>query len=89
MPNIKSAQKRAELAKKRTARNASIKSATRTAVKKFETAFEHKDPAASAASFRKAVIALDKAVSKGVLHKNTAARKKSRLARKFNSLAQA
>ncbi|MDA8336566.1 MAG: 30S ribosomal protein S20 [Peptococcaceae bacterium] len=89
MPNIKSAEKRVELARKRTARNAAIKSATRTAVKKFETAFGQHDAPATAASFKKAAIALDKAVSKGVLHKNTAARKKSRLAKKANKLAQA
>ena len=89
MPNIKSAEKRVELARKRTARNAAIKSATRTAVKKLETALGQHNSAAAADNFQKAARALDKAVSKGVLHKNTAARKKSRLAKKANSLAQA
>jgi len=89
LPNIKSAVKRVELAKKRTMRNASIKSATRTAVKKFEVALEQNDAATTATSFKKAVVALDKAVSKGVLHKNTAARKKSQIAKKVNSLAKA
>lgn len=89
MPNIKSASKRVELSRKRAVRNAAIKSATRTAVKKFELAFTQNDTATTAVNFKKASVALDKAVSKGVLHKNTAARKKSQLAKKVNSLAQA
>jgi small subunit ribosomal protein S20 len=89
VPNIKSAAKRVEVIRKRTLRNASIRSATRTAVKKFEVSLGKDDAAQTAANFKKALIALDKAVSKGVLHKNTAARKKSRLAKKFNKAAQA
>ncbi len=83
MPNIKSAAKRVEITRKRTARNAPIKTAVKTSIKKFNEA-ETKEQAAAA--FRKAVISIDKAVSKGVLHKNAAARKKSKLARKLNAM---
>ncbi len=86
MANIKSAMKRAKLAAERTARNRSIKSSVRTAVKKFESALAQ-DAAAAADAYRKAASALDKGVTKGVVHKNAAARKKSRLARKLNAKA--
>ncbi|MGE5485570.1 MAG: 30S ribosomal protein S20 [Ignavibacteriales bacterium] len=84
MANIKSAIKRAKLAAEKTARNKSIKSGVRTAVKKFEAAAAG-DPATAVESLRKASSALDKAVTKGVIHRNAADRKKSRLARKLNA----
>jgi small subunit ribosomal protein S20 len=86
MPNIKSAIKRVKTISTRTLRNAAAKSALRTAVKKFEVAVAAKD-ANSAALLKQANRALDKAVTKGLLHKNTAARKKSRLTKKFNELS--
>lgn len=84
MPNIKSAAKRVEIARKRTIRNASIKSAVKTAIRKFEVALKGESREVAEATLRKALVALDKAVTKGVLHKNAAARKKSRLTKRFN-----
>lgn len=83
MPNIKSAEKRVDVIEKRTLRNAPIKTAVKTSVRKFEEALTAA-PDAAKEKLTKAVEAIDKAVTKGVLHKNTAARKKSRLAKKFN-----
>jgi small subunit ribosomal protein S20 len=80
MPNLKSAKKRVRIEAKRRARNHSIKSATRTYVTRARNAI-----AASAAApeteeaVREAIRQLDKAVSKGVIHRNNAARRKSRL----------
>ncbi|MBU7005918.1 30S ribosomal protein S20 [Phosphitispora fastidiosa] len=85
MANIKSAIKRIELIRKNTVRNTAIKTGVKTRLRKFVEA-ENKDEAANA--FKQAVTALDKAVAKGVLHKNTAARKKSRLAKRLNNMAQ-
>ncbi len=86
MPNIKSAEKRVEVIRKKTLRNSSLKSALRTSIRKFDEALAgNKDDAGT--KLCRALIAIDKAVTKGVLHKNTAARKKSRLALKFNNHA--
>lgn len=83
MPNIKSAKKRVRVIATKTARNKAIRSDLRTAVKKanaaLETAADNK-----AESVRAAVQKIDKAVTKGILHKNTAARKKSQLVRSLN-----
>lgn len=87
MPNIKSAIKRVKTANKRNARNASQKSALRTAIKTFETAVEKNDVEVAKTALLNATKKLDKAVTKGLIHKNTAARKKSRLTKKLNSLA--
>ncbi|SHK79143.1 30S ribosomal protein S20 [Desulforamulus aeronauticus] len=84
MPNIKSAIKRVEIAQKRTIRNASIKSAVKTAIRKYEVALKSESREVAETTLRKALVALDKAVTKGVLHKNAAARKKSRLTKRFN-----
>ena len=83
MPNIKSAIKRVQLAKQRTVKNAASKSSLRTAIKRFEEALTT-DPASAKPSLGKAVRSLDRAAAKGIIHKNAAARKKSRLTRKFN-----
>jgi small subunit ribosomal protein S20 len=79
MPNIKSAIKRVKVSEKRRLRNASQKSALRTAVKAFDAAVS---PEALVTASKK----LDKAASKGLIHKNAANRKKSRLAKKLNAL---
>ena len=86
MPNIKSAIKRVEVTRKRTIRNARIKSALRTSIRRFEEAMKVADRDEAGLKLRKAVIALDKAVTKGILHKNAASRKKSRLTKRFNKL---
>ncbi len=81
MPNIKSAIKRVKVAEKANAANSQAKSAMRTTVKKAEQAL-----ATGAENSQQLVVeamkALDKAASKGLIHKNAAARKKSRLAKK-------
>lgn len=86
MANIKSAAKRAEIAKIRTLRNASIKSSVKTATRRFLEALNTASAEDAKATLVKACRALDKAVTKGVLHKNAAARRKSRLTLKFNDL---
>ncbi len=80
MANIKSAKKRIITSQKRAAKNKAVKSGVKTAVKKVRLAIEANDTAAAAAAFESAKSIIDKAASKGVLHKNTAARKVSRLA---------
>ncbi|WP_078545528.1 30S ribosomal protein S20 [Litchfieldia alkalitelluris] len=84
MPNIKSAIKRVKTSSERRAQNASVKSATRSAVKNFEAKATLNDDNAKAA-YLEASSKLDKAARKGLIHKNTAARQKSRLAKKLNS----
>ncbi|MBF8378240.1 30S ribosomal protein S20 [Alicyclobacillus mali] len=86
MANIKSAKKRVLITKRNTLRNRTIKSALRTHIRKFETAFAAQDVEEAQARLRTALRALDKAVTKGVIHRNTAARKKSRLAKRLNAL---
>ena len=84
MANIKSAKKRAEISERNRLKNVSIKSAVKTAIRKvLETVKAAKSEELTAA-LNKAYSVIDKAVSKGVLHKNTAARKKSRITRHIN-----
>jgi small subunit ribosomal protein S20 len=85
MPNIKSAIKRTKTNDKRRLRNASQKSALRTAVKSFETAVDSQNVDTAKAALVNAIKKLDKAVTKGLIHKNTANRKKSRLAKLLNA----
>ncbi|MCR2803209.1 30S ribosomal protein S20 [Paenibacillus soyae] len=87
MPNIKSAIKRVKTSEKRRALNASQKSALRSAVKTADQAIAGTDVAAAKAALITATKKLDKAVTKGLIHKNAAARKKSRLAKRLNALS--
>lgn len=87
MANIKSAAKRAKIAKVRTLRNKSAMSRVKTAIKRFEAAVAENDVAKAGETLKIAISTLDKAVSKGLLHKNTAARKKSHLSKMFNKMA--
>ncbi|MDI3257346.1 MAG: 30S ribosomal protein S20 [Kyrpidia sp.] len=89
MPNIKSAIKRVRITRKRTLRNASLKSMLRTAIKKFHVALQTGDLDAAERQLREAVRRIDKSVTKGILHRNAAARKKSRLTRKFQAAVKA
>ena len=82
MPIIKSAKKRVLVTEKKNAMNSSKKSALRTSVKKARIAIENNDNAAEAVKV--ASVDLDKAASKGLIHKKTADRKKSRLAKALN-----
>lgn len=85
MPNIKSAEKRVRTIATRTLRNVSMKSALRTTIKKFETALAQSEIDSARLALKIATRALDKAATKGIIHRNTASRKKSRLTRRFNS----
>ncbi|SFE36466.1 small subunit ribosomal protein S20 [Paenibacillus algorifonticola] len=87
MPNIKSAIKRVKTSEKRRALNASQKSALRTAVKSADQAIAGTDVTVAKTALIAATKKLDKAVTKGLIHKNAAARKKSRLAKKLNALS--
>ena len=87
MANIKSAKKRILVAKTRNERNKSVKSAVKTAIKKVEAAVAANDKAAAEAALKAAVSELDKATKKGIYHKNTTARKVSRLTIAVNKLA--
>lgn len=84
MPNIKSAEKRARQTAVRTERNRRVKSMVKTSIHRFEEALQSGDREAARASLVTAIRRIDKAAAKGVVHKNTAARKKSRLTRLFN-----
>ena len=86
MPNIKSAIKRVSVIEKKTLRNNMIKSGYRTAIRKFEEAIEAGDVANAETLFVEDTKKIDMACSKGVIVKNTAARKKSRLAKKLNAV---
>ena len=86
MPNIKSAKKRVKVTAKKTLINQTHKTALKTAVKKFETAVLEGDKENAQVLFNDAVKKLDKGVSQGILHKNSAARKKSQLAIKLATL---
>ena len=87
MPNIESAKKRVELSKVAYENNKAAKSALKTVIKKFEASLEGGNRAAAEAAYKTAVTAVDKAVGKGLLHKNTAARKKSSMTLRLNKLA--
>ena len=86
MPNIKSAIKRTKIIEKKTLENNMIKSSYKTAIKKFESTVEAKDTSTAETLFVEATKKIDQACSKGVIVKNTAARKKSNLAKKLNNL---
>ena len=83
MPNIKSAMKRVKVNATKNLRNRQVKSATKTAVKKFDAALKS-DVSAAAALMASTSGAVDRAAAKGVIHKNAANRKKARLARALN-----
>ena len=86
MPNIKSAIKRVSVIEKKTLRNNMIKSGYKSAVKKFEQAVESGNVEEAKPLFSLATRKIDQACSKGVIVKNTAARKKSNLAKKLNAV---
>ena len=85
MPNIKSAIKRVDVIEKKTLRNNMIKSGYKSAVKKFELAVEAGNKEEATTLFSTATKKIDQACAKGVIVKNTAARKKSNLAKKLNA----
>ncbi|MBE5932719.1 MAG: 30S ribosomal protein S20 [Lachnospiraceae bacterium] len=87
MANIKSAKKRILVIETKTMRNKAIKSKVKTMIKKVEAAIAANDKAAAEAALKVATSEISKAASKGVFHKNTAARKISRLTIAVNKMA--
>jgi small subunit ribosomal protein S20 len=85
MPNIKSAKKRVKIIEKKTLRNNMIKSAYKTAIRKFDEAVKAGNVEEAKVLFSEATKKIDQACTKGVIVKNTAARKKSSLSKKLNA----
>ena len=86
MPNIKSAKKRVKVIKAKTLQNKMFKSQLRTSMKKYNAALNAGDKELASQTYREAVKKLDKAVARGIIHKNCAAHKKSQFTRKLNAL---
>ncbi len=87
MANIKSVEKRARQADVRTERNKSVRSACKTRVRNTRRAIEAGDKEAAIDTFSKMASELDRAVKKGVIHKNSAKRRKSDLQKQLNQLS--
>jgi len=87
MPNIKSAAKRVKVIKAKTLKNKIFKSQLRTIIKKYAVAIEGGNKTDATAAYREAVKKVDQAVSRNIMHKNAAARKKSQFTRKLNTIA--
>ena len=86
LPNIKSAKKRVLIAESRNAQNRVQKSAMKTAIKKFEAAAAEDNRTEAEGAYKVAVKKVDMAASKGLIHKNNAAHKKSALTLKLNQI---
>ncbi len=86
MANIKSAIKRAQMAKVRTERNKAVRSQVKTAARRVVQAAARGDGTAGAEALRQAMSTIDRAAGKGIVHRRAAARKKSRLAKRLNKL---
>ena len=84
MPKSKSAEKAARAARRKQLRNKSVKSATKTHVSRAEKLISSKEREPAQDAVATAISALDRAAKKGVIHPNTAARRKSRLMKKLN-----
>ena len=87
MHNIKSSKKDVILSRVAYEKNKADKSEMKTVIKKYEAALAGGDRAVAETAYKAAVQIVDKAVSKGILHKNTAARKKSSMTLQLNKLA--
>ena len=87
MPNIKSAEKRAQIGAVREARNKANRTRLRTTLKRFDAAVVGGNREEAASAYKAAVKTVDKAVSKGLVHKNNAARKKSSLTKRLDGMA--
>ena len=87
MPNIKSAKKRVLFSQAKAMRNKAARSALKTDIKKFEAAVAEGDRSEADIAYKAAVTAVDKAVARGLLHRNNAANKKSKMTIKLNKLA--
>ena len=89
MANSSQARKRAKQSEKRRSQNASQRSMVRTYIKRVHGAVETNDADAASAALAQAVPIIDKMVSKGIMHKNQAARQKSRLNKRVKALSAA
>ncbi len=89
MPNTKSAKKRLRQSLERRTRNRAVKSSLKTQIKKVLSVADEGDAAATATEFRGATKKLDQAAAKGVIHRNKAARLKSRLSARLKAAKQA
>ena len=87
MANIKSAKKRILVNRTKAERNKAIKSGVKTSIKKVYAAIDAKDADAAKAALKDATVAIDKAATKGIYHKNNASRKVSRLTKAVNGIA--
>ena len=87
MANIKSAKKRILVNRTKAERNKSVKSGTKTAMKKVYAAIEAGDKSAAEAELKAATKTIEMAASKGIYHKNNAARKVSHLSKAVNQMA--
>ncbi len=88
MANIKSSAKRVLVSRVQAARNKAERSALKTSLKKFETAAAEGNKESAETAYKAAVKSVDRAVSKGLLHKNNAAHKKSSMALLMNTLGE-
>ena len=87
MANIKSAKKRIKVIEAKTLQNKMFKTQLKTDIKKFEAAVASGDKAAATEAYKVAVKKVDQAVAHNILHKNTAAHKKSKFTKKLNAMA--
>jgi small subunit ribosomal protein S20 len=84
----KTPAKRARKAEENRLRNKAYKSRLKTAIKKYESALQEDNQEAARDNLLQVTSLIDRSVNKGVMHKNTAARRKSSLVKKFNSVGQ-
>ncbi len=88
MANIKSAKKRIKITEKKTEQNKIIRSTLKTQIKKFNAAVSSEKPENPEALYRETVSSVDKAVTKGIIHKNKAGHAKQQLAKKMQAAAK-
>ena len=87
MPNIKSAKKRVKIIEAKTLQNRIFKTQLHTIVKKYDAALESGDKAAATEAYKEAVKKIDQAATRGIIHTNAAAHKKSQFTIKLNKMA--
>lgn len=87
MPNIKSAKKRVKVTEAKTLQNKMFRTQLKTAMKKYEAAVAAGNTEEAQLTYKAAVKKIDMAVSRGLIHKNTAAHKKSQFTKKLNAMA--
>ena len=87
LPNIKSAKKRVKVTTVKTLQNKMFRTQLKTEMKKYEAAVAAGDAALAQETYKAAVKKIDMAVSRGIIHKNAAARKKSQFTKKLNTMA--